>query len=141
MTAPEGLKRRGPVKVTVGGAEKTVAGGGNMLLQVDGKRNVDLSSLCDPQQAAEEPLLPGDEAGSLTVSLDGGAEFDWRRGVWTRPDNGMFLLFGTDEYWRYNAPSFAVKPGEHVLTVRANDDAVRLDAVAVGADRRRGRWT
>lgn len=140
LDAGEGMRRRSSVKITAGGVEKTITGNGNMVLQVattpgagataPAPRNVDCTSVCDPGGEALA-LGAADRPGSVTVSVDGGADFDWRAGLWTRPDNGTFLVYDTDEYWKWNAPSFAVKPGDHVLTIKARDDAVRLDGVAV----------
>ena len=141
VDAGEGMKRRNSVKLTVGGVEQTVTGNGNMVLQIATAAaagaaapppcsNVDCSSVCDPR-GAQTALAGGDQPGSITVSVDGGPDVDWRSGLWTRPDNQTFLVYGTDEYWEWNAPAFAVKPGEHVLTIKARDDDVELDAVAV----------
>lgn len=129
--AGEAPGRRNSVKLAVGGAEKTFLATDNMLVQVDGKRNLDCSALCDPQREAQQPLQAGDAPGSVSVSLDGGPQFDWRRSLWTRPDNGMFLVSGTEEYWRYNAPAFRLQPGDHVLTLTSCEGRIQLDGVAV----------
>ncbi|MEI6501434.1 MAG: YncE family protein, partial [Armatimonadota bacterium] len=147
-TAAEGIARRNAVKLTVGGAEKTITSNGNMVLQIaapvgnsappigqpatpPAPKNIDCSSLCDPQRGAQAALRAEDQTGSITVSIDGGPDFDWRSGLWTRPDNGGFLVFDTEEYWQWNAPRFRVKPGDHVVTIKVKDEAVRLDALAV----------
>lgn len=134
VDAGEGLKRRNSVKVMASGVEKTITGNGNMVLQVAAAdtpaRNINCSNVCDPGTKALV-TAPADRPGSITVSLDGGADCDWQAGLSTRPDNGTFLVYGSDEFWEWNAPEFRVKPGDHVLTIKAHDDAVRLDAVAV----------
>jgi hypothetical protein len=79
----------------------------------------------------QRPLAAKEAPGSITVSLDGGPEFDWARGIWMAPDSEMFLVNESEEFWRHNAPSFRLDPGEHVLRIRANSDYARLDAVAV----------
>lgn len=122
--------RRAPVKLAVAGQEHTVSAPAPLTLQVDATK-LDVSALCDPQVQPQQPLGAGEAPGSLTVAVDDGPEYDWRRSTWTRPDNGMMLVYGTDEYWRWNAPAVVLKPGEHTLTLSAHDPTLRLDAVQV----------
>jgi YVTN family beta-propeller protein len=130
--AAEAALRHSAAETTIAAARKTFAASDELLVRVDDKRDVDVSAICDPQLAADRPLTAG-ERGSLTVSCDGGSEYNWRRDIWQRPDNGVFLVNDTDEFWRWNAPRLRLGPGRHTLTVRAAGGCVNLDAIAVTA--------
>jgi hypothetical protein len=102
----------------------------DLLLKV-GDKLVDVSDVCDPQLANPQPLSERDEPGSITVAMDGGPEFDWMNDRWMSPRNQDFLVYGTDEFWHWNAQEFTVEPGEHVLKIRAKSPHANLDAVQV----------
>ena len=128
--APETAPKHNVAKATVAGAEKSFASGNELLMRVDLKRDVDVSAVADPQLAADRALTGADTPGTMTLALDGGPAFNWRRDIWQRPDNGVFLVNDTEEYWRWNAPRFALPAGKHTLTVRATGGFTHLDAIA-----------
>jgi YVTN family beta-propeller protein len=122
---------RGALALTVGGQAKTFAAQDDLLVRVDGKRFLDLSAMADPQRLAAPPLTEADAPGTITISLDGGPEYDWAKGVWVAPESKMLQVNGSDEFWRHNAAAFAVPAGEHVLRVRAHSAYARLQGVAL----------
>lgn len=96
------------------------------------QRWVDTTEFTDPQQSPlMAPLTPKDEPGALTLSLDGGPWFPWRRELWMTPDEEQFLRADTEEFWRWNAPVFSLGPGRHVLEVQAHSPFVQIDALRV----------
>jgi hypothetical protein len=132
LSTPAAAPRRDRVQVTIsGGSAKTFLAANTLSLTVDGDRTLDLSALADPMLAPERALTAKDVPGAATISLDGGPEYDWARGAWMGPDSELFLVNDSDAFWRYNAPTFTVGPGQHELRVKARSPFVRLDAVAV----------
>jgi len=132
LSTPSAAPRRDRAQVTVsGGSAKTFLAANTLALTVDGGRTVDLSALADPMLAPDRPLSAKDTAGAATISVDGGRDYDWARGAWMAPDSELFLVNDSDAFWRYNAPTFTVGPGQHELRVKAQSAFVRLDAVAV----------
>jgi len=142
MDTPTELVRRNSVALPAAGdtpAAKQFSAGNQLLVEVDGKpcpeRSrrgwIDISALADPQRIPDRALTAKDKPGSITVSLDGGPDYDWAAGRWIAPDSEMFLVNESEEFWRYNAPSLQVGPGRHVLRVKAHSQFARLDAVAV----------
>jgi len=96
------------------------------------QRWVDTTEFTDPQQPPTmAPLTPKDEPGALTLSVDGGPWFPWRRELWMTPDEEQFLRADTEEFWRWNAPVFSLSPGRHILEVRAHSPFVQIDALRV----------
>lgn len=120
--------RRTSVRPRVAGADKPVDITGPLTARI-GTTPIDLTTLCDPQLQPQRALTDLDDPGSITVSLDGGPQFDWRRGIWSRPDNNLFLVYDSDDYWRWNAPAFMLRPGTHTLTVTAHNPDTNLDAM------------
>ncbi len=117
-------------KVTAAG--KTVrTEGASHALRV-GKQWVDTSAVTDPHRV-EEParLRPGDAAGTISLTVDGGRRLDWTRNTWIAPHDGTVLVNGTDRFRRWNAPRITVEPGDHVLKVHARSRFARLDALRV----------
>ncbi|MBM4049584.1 MAG: DUF885 domain-containing protein, partial [Planctomycetes bacterium] len=47
------------------------------------------------------------------------------------PDQNLFLVNESDEFWRWNAPTFSVGPGQHVLKVKAHSPFAQLDGLVV----------
>lgn len=125
------VPRRAAVKVRVGDVERTFEGNNELLVRVDGKREVDVSAIADPQLLPAAPLTGRDAPGSLSFALDGGPPMDWTRKLWMRPDNNMLLVSDSEEYWQENAPRLRLLPGRHTLRVTATGPCVRLDAIAV----------
>lgn len=103
----------------------------NCLVLRVGDQWVDVTSVADPVPAAQRALTSRDAAGSITVQVDDGPEYDWTRGLWMTPDDQIFLVNDSEEYWDWNAPSFRVGRGHHVLRVHIRDRYTRLDAVQV----------
>ena len=68
---------------------------------------------------------------SITMAMDSGPEHDWMNDRWMSPRNQDFLVYGSDEFWHWNAPELRVMPGDHVLKIRAKSPHVNLDAVQV----------
>jgi len=93
------------------------------------ERWIDVSSVTDPQLAPFPPLSKYDRPGPITLSLDGGAEYPWRREIWMTPDQMQFLIAETDEFWRWNAPVFHLTPGKHHIRVKAYSPFVQIDAL------------
>lgn len=131
---PARAARRTSVEIPTSAAAEAetikVAADDRLVLKV-GDEWMDVSSVADPYTGAERPLTARDEPGSMTVSVDDGPWHDWTLGRWMNPENEMFLVNGTEEYWKWNAPSFAVKPGRHVLKVKLRSPETRLDALQV----------
>ena len=124
--------RRGQVswKAPDGKTKEAFADNAQML-RVDG-RWVDVSALTNAK-LAEEParLTAADTPGTITLSLDGGPAHDWTRSVWVLPETRLFLVNGTDEFRRENAPAFTVGPGEHVLRITGESPHACLDGLLV----------
>ncbi|HIE53033.1 MAG TPA: hypothetical protein EYP85_14880 [Armatimonadetes bacterium] len=113
-------------------AAKTFTGDNLHTIGVNGKKWINVSTVTDPQLLPQaRPLAVGDVLGTVVFSLDGGPTYDWRRGIWMTPDQGLLLINGTDEFWRWNAPAFPVGPGEHVLRLRAGSPFAFIDGVKV----------
>lgn len=93
---------------------------------------VDVSDVTDPQLLPNDlPLTPLDKPGTITIALDDGAEFCWRRGIWQTPTQGIFLVNDTDEFWHWNAPKFRLTPGKHIIRLRAYSKYAWLDALRI----------
>jgi YVTN family beta-propeller protein len=122
---------RASLALAVGGQTKTFAAQDDLLVHVDGTRLIDVTAMADPQRLPEPPLTKADTPGTITLSLDGGPEYDWAKGVWVAPESKMLQVNGSDEFWRHNAAAFTVPAGEHVLRVRAHSPYARLQGVAL----------
>lgn len=108
-------------------------------LCIDGQRWLDLASIVDPNLCPDSAALgPGDIPGTITFAMDEGPAHDWKRNLWMSPDTELYLQNETDEFWRWNAVTFAVEPGHHVLRVRANSQYACLDGVNVALAPPRG---
>lgn len=95
------------------------------------ERWVDVSSVTDPLRIPLPPLSKYDKPGPITISLDDGEEYPWRREVWMTPDQMQFLVAETEEFWRWNAPTFHLEAGKHTIRVRAYSPFVQVDALKV----------
>ena len=100
---------------------------------------IDTSAVTD-YHVANNParLMPGDQPGAVTLSIDGGPECDWENDVWFTPDERAMLVRGTGEFNLWNAVRFSLAPGKHVLKVKAcsscaNLEGVRIDRTLAGA--------
>ena len=129
-TPPEAVWRDA-VSVPAGAAAKRFMATNQLVIGVDGTRAIDISALADPQLMPDPGLTLKDAPGSITVSVDGGTEYDWAARRWIAPDSEMFLVNDSEEFWRYNAPALKVGPGRHVVRIRAHSPFARLEAVAV----------
>ncbi|HID07762.1 MAG TPA: hypothetical protein EYP10_11525, partial [Armatimonadetes bacterium] len=93
---------------------------------------VDVTNVTDPQLRSEpQPLTPLDKPGTVTIALDDGPEYHWRREIWMTPKQGILLVNETDEFWRWNAPVFSLPAGEHVIRVRAYSGYAQLDGLRI----------
>lgn len=106
-----------------------------LTVRVDGQRWVDVTGVADPQAMPPRPISPGDQPGTITLAVDDGPAYDWTRNIWLTPDQGVLLQNGTQEFWRWNAPTFTLPPGAHVLKVRADSQYACLDGLEVTASR------
>jgi DNA-binding beta-propeller fold protein YncE len=92
----------------------------------------DVSDITDVQLLPDDlPLTARDKPGTITIALDGGSEFNWQRGIWQTPTQGIFLINDTDEFWAWNAPKFKLPPGRHVIRVRAYSRYALIDGLQV----------
>lgn len=122
--------KRSAVKAKVGGQMREFRCDNQLLLQA-GDKLVNVSAVADYQLAANRPLRKADVPGSITFRLDDGAELDWTRNIWLRPDDNVLLVNDTEEFWRWNAPKITVGPGTHKITITARGECVRLDGIQV----------
>jgi hypothetical protein len=93
---------------------------------------IDTSAVTD-YHVANNParLMPGDQPGAITLSIDGGPECDWENDVWFTPDQRVMLVRGTGEFGLWNAVRFSLAPGKHVLKVKACSPYVNLEGVRI----------
>jgi len=94
-------------------------------------RWIDVTSVADPQTAPVRPLARGDQPGAVTLSVDDGPECDWLNDRWMTPDNQTFLAASSDEFRQWNAPTFRLGPGNHVLKVHGHSAHANLDSLLV----------
>ena len=95
-------------------------------------RWIDTSSVTDYHVSGNPALLmPGDAPGAVTLSVDDGPECDWENDVWFTPDQRALLARGTDEFDLWNAVRFTLKPGKHVLKVKACGPQANLEAIRI----------
>lgn len=94
------------------------------VVQKDGKtireRWVDTSAVTDSQGAA--PVL---DFGALKI-----ADQPWNKGLWMTPDQQIFLIADTDEFWHWNAPIINLRKGHNRIPVTLKK-FVQLDALRV----------
>ena len=76
-------------------------------------------------------LMPGDAPGAVTFRIDDGPECDWENDVWFTPDQRAMLVRGTDEFDQWNAVRFALKPGKHVIRVKAYSPEANLEGLQI----------
>jgi hypothetical protein len=95
------------------------------------ERWIDVSSVTDPQLAPPMPLSRYDRPGPLTISLDDGPEYPWRREIWMTPDQMQFLVAETREFWCWNSPVLHLEPGRHTIRVKAYSPFLQIDAIKV----------
>ena len=135
------FSRRTSVSIDLGGGmSKRFSVDNNLtvriaLVDAEGRtveeRWADVSSVSDPQLAPPIPLSKYDRPGPLTISLDDGPEYPWRREIWMTPDQMQFLVDGTEEFWRWNAPVLHLSPGRHLIRVKAYSPFLMIDALKV----------
>ncbi|MEK7398424.1 MAG: hypothetical protein AAB116_15940, partial [Candidatus Poribacteria bacterium] len=101
------------------------------------ERWVDVSSLTDGQFDPQIPLGKYDRPGSITISLDDGPEYPWRREIWMTPDQEQFLVSSTEEFWRWNAPVLSLDSGTHKIKIRSHSPLLQLDALKVERSHKR----
>lgn len=108
------------------GAQVSVTADNNhtlrFVVQRDGKavseRWIDTSVVTDQQGVA--PVV---DFGALKI-----ADQPWNRGIWMSPDQHLFLVSDTDEFWRWNAPVISLRRGLNRIPVTLKR-FVQLDAL------------
>ncbi|HIE09152.1 MAG TPA: hypothetical protein EYP65_04815, partial [Armatimonadetes bacterium] len=130
---PPSFSRRKRISVKISKGTKSFVADNLLTLGIDGERWIDVSEAADPQLLSPQPLGEKDAPGTITLSLDNGPEFDWRNDIWFTPDQQIFLIYDTDEFWDWNAITFRLKPGRHILRVRAYSRWAFLDALCVNS--------
>jgi DNA-binding beta-propeller fold protein YncE len=94
------------------------------VVQRDGKtvgeRWIDTSVITDQQGTA--PVV---DFGAIKI-----ADQPWNRGIWMSPDQHLFLVADTDEFWRWNAPVINLKKGLNQIPVTLKK-FVQLDALKI----------
>jgi len=113
---------------------KTYTADNNYTLQIaTGEKQswLDVSSITEKYFfSSPSPLSPLDLPGTITLSVDDGPQYPWRKDVWLT-EQGIFLKNETEEFWRYNAPVFFLPPGQHTVKVWFHSPFAYLDALAV----------
>jgi len=110
------------------GAQVSVTADNNhtlrFVVQKDGKtaieRWIDTSAITDRQGVA--PVV---DFGALKI-----ADQPWNRGIWITPDQQLFLVADTDEFWQWNAPIINLRKGLNRIPVTLQK-FVQLDALRV----------
>ncbi len=108
------------------GAQVSVTADNNhtlrFVVQRDGKtvseKWIDTSVVTDQQGVA--PIV---DFGALKI-----ADQPWNRGIWMSPDQHLFLVADTDEFWRWNAPVISLRRGLNRIPVTLKR-FVQLDAL------------
>jgi len=127
IALPVTFQRRNSATVKLpDGAQVSVTADNNhtlrFVVQRDGKtvseRWVDTSVITDQQGVA---LVV--DFGALKI-----ADQPWNRGIWMSPDQHLFLVADTDEFWRWNAPVINLKKGLNRIPVTLKR-FVQLDAL------------
>ncbi|MFA0750545.1 MAG: hypothetical protein SLRJCFUN_000948 [Candidatus Fervidibacter sp.] len=123
------IQRRNSATVKLpDGTQVTVTADNNHTLryvaQKDGKilsdRWIDTSAITDRQGVA--PVV---DFGALKI-----ADQPWNRGIWMTPDQQLFLVADTDEFWQWNAPVINLRKGLNRIPVTLQK-FVQLDALRV----------
>lgn len=127
-----GFQRRGTATVKLpNGDQMTVSADNNhtirFVVQREGKtlreQWLDTSEITDA--AGTAPVV---EFGALKI-----ADQPWNRSIWMTPDQHLFLIADTDEFWRWNAPVISLKAGINSIPVTLQRfvqlDALRLEQV------------
>ena len=110
------------------GTEISVAADNNhtlrWALRREGKtvaeRWIDTSPVTDTQGAA--PVV---DCGAVQI-----ADQPFQRGIWMTPDQHLFLVADTDEFWQWNAPILTLRKGRNEISVNLQK-FVQLDALRV----------
>lgn len=113
------------------GTQVTVTADNNHTLryvvQKDGKavteKWIDTSAITDRQGIA--PVI---DFGALKI-----ADQPWQKGIWMTPDQQLFLVADTDEFWQWNAPIISLRKGINRIPVTLQRfvhlDALRIEPV------------
>lgn len=87
------------------------------------ERWIDTSEVTDTQGVA--PVV---DFGAVKI-----ADQPWHRGIWMTPDQHLFLIADTEEFWRWNAPVLSLRSGINTIPVTLKKfvqlDALRLEPV------------
>jgi DNA-binding beta-propeller fold protein YncE len=126
--SPQAQDKRRSVVWKDGG--KTVSVNNDHIVAI-GDKLIDVSEVTDHQLLPSSPLTSKDLPGTISIRMDDGPEHDWMRGIWITPDQGLFLVQGTEEFWRWNSLSFELHPGRHLLSIKANSPYAMLDGIEV----------
>jgi DNA-binding beta-propeller fold protein YncE len=127
IALPVAFQRRNSATVKLpDGTQVSVTADNNhtlrLVAQRDGKtvseRWIDTSVVTDQQGVA--PVV---DFGALKI-----ADQPWNRGIWMSPDQHLFLVADTDEFWRWNAPVISLNKGLNRIPVTLKR-FVQLDAL------------
>ncbi len=94
----------------------TVRKGGKTVSE----RWIDTSAITDQQGVA--PVI---DFGAVKI-----ANQPWNRGIWISPDQQLFLVADTDEFWKWNAPIVNLRKGLNRIPIALRKFA-QLDALRV----------
>lgn len=81
---------------------------------------IDTSAITDRQGVA--PVI---DFGALKI-----ADQPWQKGIWMTPDQQLFLVADTDEFWQWNAPVISLRKGINRIPVTLQR-FVQLDALRI----------
>lgn len=127
--SPLQLTRRNSVTVKLSdGTQVTITSDNSHTLryvaQKDGKtvseRWIDTSSITDTQG-----IVPVVDFGAVRI-----ADQPWQKGIWMTPEQQLFLVAETDEFWRWNAPVVTLQKGINIIPVTLQK-FVQLDALRI----------
>lgn len=96
------------------------------------QRWLDTTPVTDSQQEEDgSALRETDDPGAVSIALDGGKPFPWRRELWMSPEQEQLQQSETAEFWEWNATHFSLPPGKHVLTIKTTSEFTQIDALRV----------
>jgi hypothetical protein len=123
--------RRQSVEWKGEGTVKTITANNDHTISI-GKKVLDVSIITDYQLLPYPlPLSEKDTPGTISFRIDNGKSYDWMRGIWITPDQGLFLVSGTEEFWHWNGILFTLPPGKHILYVEPHSLSAMLDGIVV----------
>ncbi|MBC7329242.1 hypothetical protein H5T88_02675 [bacterium] len=114
-----------------GNVVKTIVANNDHTLSI-GNKVLDVSAITDYQLLPKSlPLSKKDIPGTISFRIDNGESYDWMRGIWITPDQGLLLVNGTEEFWQWNGVLFNLSPGRHILYIEPHSLSAMIDGVVV----------